>query len=87
MTDWREQAACRTADPELFFTSASGAAAQTHHRQAKAVCVRCPVVADCLAFALDRGLDYGVFGGLTAEERRALRRHLLRQPTGSGVAA
>ncbi len=80
MTDWRDRAACRTADPDLFFPSTNGAGAQRQHRQAKTVCAACPVLAECLTFALDRGLDYGVFGGLTADERRALRRNLLHQP-------
>lgn len=81
-TDWRDRAACRTADPELFFPTANapGAAAQARHRQAKAVCAQCPVVADCLSWAMTEGLDYGVFGAMTADERRALRRRLLHQP-------
>lgn len=83
MTDWRERAACRTADPELFFPTATapGAAAQRRNREAKAICGRCPVLAECLSWAMTEGLDYGVFGGLTADERRALRRHLKQQPT------
>lgn len=85
--DWRDRAACRSTDPELFFPSTSGAGAQRLQRHAKAVCATCPVLADCLSWALIKGLDYGVFGGLTACERRALRRHLFHQPTGSGVAA
>ncbi len=87
MTDWRDRAACRTENPELFFPSTAGAGAQRLQRQAKAVCATCPVLADCLSWALTEGLDFGVFGGLTADERRALRRHLFHQPTGSGVAA
>ena len=40
---------------------------------AKAVCATCPVRADCLRFALDAGLDYGIFGGLDAAARQALK--------------
>lgn len=78
-TDWRDEAACRTADPEVFFPNAHGAAAQTAHRPAKAVCATCPVVADCLSWALTQGLDFGVFGGLTADERRSLRQRLKQE--------
>ncbi len=86
MTDWRDRAACRTADPELFFPdpTAGGGAAQKRYKQAKAICATCPVVAECLSWALTAapaGMDYGVWGGLAPDERRALRRHLKQQPT------
>ncbi|OLT18159.1 transcription factor WhiB [Pseudonocardia sp. CNS-139] len=72
--DWRLRAACRDEDPELFFpVSATGPGARQIAR-AKAVCARCPVRAECLAYALDEGLAHGVFGGTTEDERRALRR-------------
>lgn len=68
--DFRHLAACRRVDPELFFpvTETGPGAAQV--ARAKAVCNTCPVVADCLAFALEHGLTDGVFGGLSASERR-----------------
>jgi len=59
--DWRHRAACRDEDPELFF-------------QAKAVCRRCPVAEPCIAWALETGQDSGVWGGLSEDERRALKR-------------
>jgi WhiB family redox-sensing transcriptional regulator len=70
--DWRDRAACRDADPELFFpiTDMGPGARQT--TEAKAVCGRCPVSAQCLDYALDNALDHGVFGGTTERERRAL---------------
>lgn len=43
-------------------------------RQAKAVCARCPVRAACLEHALTNGEKWGIWGGLTAKERRLLRR-------------
>lgn len=73
--NWMINALCRgAADPELWFpvTEVGPGAAQV--AEAKAVCAGCPVREDCLAFALDLGLDYGVFGGMSASERRALRR-------------
>ena len=72
--DWRQRAACRDQDPELFFPlSEMGPGAQQVER-AKSVCARCPVRAECLAYALDDGLDHGIFGGATEAERRAVRR-------------
>ena len=74
MTGWAELAACKDEDPELFFpiSEVGPGARQTSH--AKAVCGRCPVRAECLGYALDNGLDHGVFGGYTAVERRQLVR-------------
>lgn len=73
--DWRHRAACRDADPEIFFPVAESgpvlAAAEAH---ALAYCARCPVRAECLAFALD-ALPYGIAGGMTEGQRAALRRH------------
>ncbi|MEU6642520.1 WhiB family transcriptional regulator [Saccharomonospora sp. NPDC046836] len=75
--DWRHRAACRDEDPELFFpvTDLGPGAQQT--ARAKAVCARCPVREQCLRYALDNGLDHGIFGGMTERERRELvrRRH------------
>ena len=72
--DWRQRAACRDQDPELFFpvSEIGPGARQTDH--AKAVCARCPVRTACLEYALDNGLDHGIFGGTTETERRTLRR-------------
>jgi WhiB family redox-sensing transcriptional regulator len=46
--------------------------------QAKAVCRRCPVVQSCLDWALRSGQDSGVWGGLSEDERRALKRRQAR---------
>ncbi|WP_168583196.1 WhiB family transcriptional regulator [Gephyromycinifex aptenodytis] len=68
--DWTPQAACRNSEPDDLFVQ--GAAQQ----QAKKICQRCPVVAECLADALDHHTEFGVWGGMTERERRAmLRRH------------
>lgn len=74
MAEWRERAACRDEDPELFFPIGDGALAQAQMERAKAICARCPVVRECLAWALKTGQDAGVWGGLTEQERRQLRR-------------
>jgi WhiB family redox-sensing transcriptional regulator len=67
--DWRAVAACRTTDPELFFPISTSGPAQTQLARAKAVCARCPVRAECLAFALTTRQVHGVWGGLSEEER------------------
>jgi WhiB family redox-sensing transcriptional regulator len=72
---WRERAACRDVDPELFFPAAAPGT-PAHDRQAapaKKVCRRCPVRDACLAEAL-RLIPYGVAGGLTELEREQMRR-------------
>lgn len=85
--DWTEDAACRGVDPEVFFPIATdGVAGDQEVAAAKAVCARCPVAADCLAWALRAGEAYGVWGGTTPGERRELRRGHPR-PAGARVPA
>jgi len=74
MTDWRHRAACRDEDPELFFPVGNSGPALVQIAEAKTVCNRCPVAAQCLAWALDSGQEYGVWGGVSEVELRALRR-------------
>lgn len=83
MTDWRDRAACRDEDPELFFPISETGPGAEQVRRAKAVCAQCPVRSECLEYAMDSGLDYGVFGGTTAYERRQLS----RQSDGGHLAA
>jgi WhiB family redox-sensing transcriptional regulator len=73
--DWVDEAACRgTGEHDLWFPVSETGPALDEVAQAKAVCGGCPVRAECLDSALSRGIDYGVWGGLTPDERRALRR-------------
>jgi len=72
-TNWRVLAACRNADPELFFPEgAAGPALETAER-AKRICRACPVRARCLDWALSHGAAFGIWGGRTQDERRAFR--------------
>jgi WhiB family transcriptional regulator, redox-sensing transcriptional regulator len=66
--DWTVAAACRGMDPDELFVQ--GAA----QNRAKAVCSGCPVRTECLADALDNRVEFGVWGGMTERERRALLR-------------
>jgi WhiB family redox-sensing transcriptional regulator len=70
--DWRNYAACRDADPDLFFPLGTVGASLPQIEQAKQVCRACPVSRTCLRWALDHG-DAGVWGGTTDEERRRHR--------------
>ena len=81
--DWRHNAACRDEDPELFFPVGTSGPAILQVAQAKAVCHRCPVASDCLTWALQSGQDAGVWGGMSEDERRALKRRNARVRTRS----
>lgn len=72
--DWRDQAACRNADPELFFPIGHAGPALQQLDRAKQVCAGCSVRTPCLESALASGQEAGVWGGTTEDERRALRR-------------
>jgi WhiB family transcriptional regulator, redox-sensing transcriptional regulator len=73
--DWRDHAACRDKDPEIWFPVGNvGSAALKRIEDAKAVCARCPVAASCLAWALGTGQDAGVWGGMSEDERRSMKR-------------
>jgi WhiB family redox-sensing transcriptional regulator len=72
--DWRDHAACRDTNPDLFFPVGTTGPAIEQIDQAKAVCRECPVQGACLEFALVTNQDSGVWGGTSEEERRKLRR-------------
>jgi len=74
MDEWRDRAACRSEDPDLFFPIGTSGPSLLQTEQAKAVCRRCPVREECLRWALDTGECMGVWGGTSEMERRALRR-------------
>jgi hypothetical protein len=65
---WRELAACRGTGLEVFFPERGESAGP-----ARRVCAACPVRQPCLDYAITNRIAYGVWGGLTERERRALR--------------
>jgi len=68
LQDWSARSACKGVDPDdLFVTGAA-------QNLAKAVCLACPVRTECLSDALDNRVEFGVWGGMTERERRALLR-------------
>ncbi|WP_318198332.1 WhiB family transcriptional regulator [Streptomyces sp. MCL20-2] len=87
MENWRLHAACREEDPDLFFPIGSTGPAVVQTEEAKAVCRACPVQAACLEWALENGQDSGIWGGLSENERRALKRRSRRRAEARGRGA
>lgn len=79
--DWRDSAACRTEDPSLFFPKGESGPSLLTIEAAKAVCRRCPSAELCLQWALETREEYGVWGGLSEADRRAILR---RRGRGTG---
>jgi WhiB family redox-sensing transcriptional regulator len=76
--NWRDQAACLTENPELFFPIGTTGPAVHQLDAAKRVCANCLVRDPCLQWALETGVDHGVWGGLDEAERRSLKRRAAR---------
>jgi WhiB family transcriptional regulator, redox-sensing transcriptional regulator len=66
---WQDQAACFGIDPDTFFPTSEDEAGP-----ALAYCTACPIRQTCLAWALKNGERYGVWGGLTEQQRRRVVR-------------
>lgn len=77
-SDWRHRAACLEEDPELFFPIGNTGLSLLQIEEAKAVCRRCEVMDTCLRWALETRQDAGVWGGLSEDERRSLKRRNAR---------
>jgi WhiB family redox-sensing transcriptional regulator len=81
-TDWRGSAVCRQVDPELWFPEKGGDAGTV----AKRICATCPVLDDCLEFAVLAGVRDGIWGGKAPDELRKIRkRRGLSQPAAPRV--
>jgi WhiB family transcriptional regulator, redox-sensing transcriptional regulator len=63
---WVSKARCSSADPDEMFVLGA------KQRKAAAICRQCPVIAECAADALDNQVEFGVWGGMTERQRRAL---------------
>lgn len=66
---WQDDALCAQTDPEAFYPDKGGST-----REAKAVCAACTVRAECLEYALAHDERFGIWGGLSEQERRPLRK-------------
>lgn len=76
-SSWVERAACAGVTPEIFSSedlSTSGTTRRSSTAAAKAVCAGCPVSSECLRYAIENQVEYGVWGGLTGAERELLQR-------------
>jgi WhiB family transcriptional regulator, redox-sensing transcriptional regulator len=85
-TDWRNYAACRDVDPDLFFPLGTSGASLLQIDDAKQICRTCPVCGPCLRWALESG-DAGVWGGTTEDERRKHRQRAMRVKRRSEIQA
>lgn len=72
--DWHDLAACQYTDPDAFFVEKGQST-----NAAKRVCAACEVRAECLEYALANGEKWGVWGGLSEQERRRIRRDRAEQ--------
>ena len=77
-SDWRDGAACTASDPELFFPIGTTGPALAQTATAQHVCRGCPFRSACLEWAIQTGADFGIWGGLAEDERRALQRRRRR---------
>jgi WhiB family redox-sensing transcriptional regulator len=75
---WRNRATCLGVDPELFFPIGNTGPALLQIEEARAICRRCEVVDTCLRWAMESSADTGVWGGLSDDERRNLKRRRAR---------
>ena len=73
--NWREFAACRGMNTEIFFLDDSNRYKKQVYAEAKSICAVCPVRVSCLDDAMAHHHDYGVFGGMAPHERRDLARY------------
>ncbi|POX55072.1 WhiB family transcriptional regulator [Streptomyces sp. Ru71] len=70
--NWLDLAACRFEDPELFFPLTEDGASLAQIERARRICHGCPVLRECRTWAVRRGETDGVWGGLTARQRKSL---------------
>ena len=79
VTDWREMAACRDSDPDLFFPIGTTGLATDKIRQSVAICTACAMQEECLQYALETNQEAGVWGGYPEDDRRRLRKRWLAE--------
>jgi len=72
---WNLKASCRGPESQLFFPPSlpeRREEREAREARAKRICFDCPVLDDCLEFALRVREPHGIWGGLTEAERRRL---------------
>lgn len=68
LPEWMDEGICNQTDPDEFFPDKGGSSAM-----AKRICRGCPVMAQCLDYAVDRNERFGIWGGQSEHERRKIR--------------
>lgn len=84
---WRDHALCSGTDPDLFFPVGTTGQALVSIDHAKRVCAQCTVIQECRDFALETNQDSGIWGGLSEEERRQIRRQRAASARAARVAS
>ena len=81
--EWQFQGLCRTTNPDIFFhpEGERGPSRRRREARAKAICEQCPVLRECREHALAVHEPYGVWGGMTEEEREEIYRRSARPRT------
>lgn len=77
VTAWWDKANCIGTDPEAFFAE-KAAGDEFLSRAALKVCGQCEVRDECLSFALQENMQYGIWGGMRPTERDRFRRQWLK---------
>jgi len=71
---WMEKASCRGVDTDIFMPSGRGPFDPVKKELALSYCNTCPVKAECVEYALSFDITVGIYGGLTQNDRRRLRK-------------
>ncbi len=79
LLEWRDLAACNAADPDLFFPAGETGPAAGQIQAAKRICGGCDVREECLTYAIETNQVAGIWGGVTEDERRPIRRKWLAE--------
>jgi WhiB family redox-sensing transcriptional regulator len=72
--EWQHQGACRTLPSEMFFhpDGERGPRRRNRENAAKAICATCPVMERCRQHALANQEPYGIWGGLSEDDRASI---------------
>lgn len=83
---WQLSARCRGTEPSMFFhpDGERGLKRRRRERNAKQFCAECPVVTQCLEYSLRFREPYGIWGGMTEDERRGVFEHTNESDAGGG---